>query len=376
MYNEYKKHCESMNYIPATESMYRYIFNTSFNIGFHKPLKDQCDFCLDYGLREGNEKLLLQKEYERHIKNKELARESKEMDKSLAQTSSVHSSACFDLQQVIMLPKANNSRAYYSRKLNNYNLSVYSMGQGKAYCYLWNETEASRGACEIASCIFSFFKTLFKDQIKSVTTYSDNCSGQNRNRHFIAMLWYSLKLLDFDSITHKYLERGHTQNENDSVHSCIERAMKNVSLYTTAQLSTIFQTARRSNPYIVKDMTSDDFFDFKDLTTQIRNLEIDTTGSKIRWTEIKTVSFSKDYPDTCTLQYDYDGPEINFNLFPNLRNSIPEPKLNKLYNDEKEPPKLSKAKFRDLEKLCQKNVIPAKYHEFFENLPVEEDQEN
>ena len=126
------------------------------------------------------------------------------------------------------------------------------MGQGDAYCYVWNEADASRGACEIASCVFSFLKTLFKQNIKYVTTYSDNCSGQNRNKHFIAMLWYSLRLLDFNSITHKYLERGHTQNENDSVQSCIERAMKNVSLFATAQLATLIHTARRSKPYIVK----------------------------------------------------------------------------------------------------------------------------
>ena len=202
----------------------RHIFNTQFNIGFHKPFKDQCDLCLDHSIKEGNEKLSIQKEYDRHIKNKDLARDSKEADKSLAGTSSEHCSACFDLPQLIMLPKANQSNAYYSRKLNNYNLSVYSMGQGNAYCYLWNETDASRGACEIASCVFIFFKTLFKENINSVTTYSDHCSGQNRNRHFVTILWYSLKLLDFDNITHKYLECGHTHNENDSVHSCIEGA--------------------------------------------------------------------------------------------------------------------------------------------------------
>ena len=152
--------------------------------------------------------------------------------------------------------------------------------------------------------------------------------------------------------------------------------MKNVSFYTTPQLSTLIHTARRSHPYIVTDMISDVFFFyFKDLSTQIRNLEVDTHGSKIKWTEIRTVSFSKDYPYTGRIQYDYDGPEVSFNLFPNLRNSMPEPKLNKLYKEENMPPKLSKAKYQDLRKLCQGNVIPPKYHDFF-RLSVEEDQEN
>ena len=133
------------------------------NIAFHKPLKDQCDLCLDYSIKGGNEKIAMQKEYDRHIKNKDLARDCKEMDKSLAQSVSEHCTACFHLQQLIMLPKTNQSSAYYSRKLNNYNLSVYSMGQGDEYCCVWNETDASPGACEIASCVFSFFKALFKN---------------------------------------------------------------------------------------------------------------------------------------------------------------------------------------------------------------------
>ena len=133
------------------------------------------------------------------------------------------------------------------------------------------------------------------------------------------------------------------------------------------------------------------FFDFKDLTSQIRNMEHDTMGSKIKWSENKTITFTKDYPDTgiihmggsrggggagppwnCQfisffhveifrqspsgnldpppprdnfldprmIQYDYDGPAINFNLFPNLRNCTPEPCLCKLYDEEHETPKI------------------------------------
>ena len=180
-----------------------------------------------------------------------------------------------------------------------------------------------------------------------MSTYSDNCSGQNRNRYSVAMLWYSLKLLDFENVTHKYLERGHTQNENESVHSCIEMAMRSMHLHNTPVVNTNSK-ARRSNHYIVTDMTSDDIFNFKELTTQIRNLEVDTQGSKIKWTEIKTVSFSKECPDTGRIQYDYDGPEVSVNLFPNLRNSMSDPKLNKLYKDENECPKLSKAVSRSV----------------------------
>ena len=66
---------------------------------------------------------------------------------------------------------------------------------GDAYGYVWNETDARCGACEIASCVFSYLKTLFKENIKSVITDFDNCSVQNRNRPVTAIVWLSLKIL-------------------------------------------------------------------------------------------------------------------------------------------------------------------------------------
>ena len=105
MYDEYVKQCQSLIFLPASVSMYRHIFNTEFNIGFHKPLKDQCDFCVNYSLKDDNDRIKMKNEYDRHMKNKDLARDSKEMDKNIAQTSSEHCCACFDLQQVIMLVK-------------------------------------------------------------------------------------------------------------------------------------------------------------------------------------------------------------------------------------------------------------------------------
>ena len=58
--------------------------------------------------------------------------------------------------------------------------------------------------------------------------------------------------------------------------------MKNISLFTTLQLSAIIQLARRLKPYKVAEIASDDFFDFKHLAVQIRNLDVDTEGSKLR----------------------------------------------------------------------------------------------
>ena len=59
-----------------------------------------------------------------------------------------------------------------------------------------------------------------------------------------------------------FLEKGHTQNENDSIHSCIERAKKGINIYHPYQWETLIQSACKSQPYNLKCLTQDDFFDF------------------------------------------------------------------------------------------------------------------
>ena len=86
------------------------------------------------------------------------------------------------------------------------------------YCYVWNEAIASRGDCEIASCLFSFIQDLSQKGKKKLITYSEYCCAQNKNKYFFTMLWYALQKFRMQSITQKYLEKGNTFNEVDSIH--------------------------------------------------------------------------------------------------------------------------------------------------------------
>ncbi|XP_060554953.1 uncharacterized protein LOC132715878 [Ruditapes philippinarum] len=155
LYDLYKERCCMNNYVPQSIHTYRHIFNTQFNIAFNKPLKDQCDICSTIkNINENKENSMSNFEFERHIKNKNLARKEKEADKSSAKSNESFVAACFDLQQVFTLPKSFQGQLYYARKLNNYNLTIYSLGNSDAYCYIWNETLANRGSNEVSSCVF------------------------------------------------------------------------------------------------------------------------------------------------------------------------------------------------------------------------------
>lgn len=81
MYHLYEG-CWADNGIPrkATESMYRTIFNTEFNVPFFQPQKDLCDICPRYENGSAEEKLAMDDEYQLHLKNKNLARDLKNAD--------------------------------------------------------------------------------------------------------------------------------------------------------------------------------------------------------------------------------------------------------------------------------------------------------
>lgn len=171
---------------------------------------------------------------------------------------------------------------------------MYNLGTSDGHCYIWHESIAGRGACEIASCVFDFMKDMCKLGKRKFIFYSDNCAAQNKNTFYVTMLWYALQKLSLKSIEHKYLENGHTQNENDSIHSSIESASKNISIYTTPQWASTVKLARPSHPYQVKEMSLSDFIDFKEVSKHLKKFDLDLNREKVSWLSMRN-------PETCLI---------------------------------------------------------------------------
>jgi len=90
--------------------------------------------------------------------------------------------------------------------------------------------------------------------------FSDTCGGQNRNQNVAAVLLYAVHLIGHLKVTEqKFLEKGHTYMECDSMHSAIEFAQKNSSVFCVSAWKTIFEVARRKNPYEVHQLSHIDF---------------------------------------------------------------------------------------------------------------------
>ena len=89
-----------------------------------------------------------------------------------------------------------------------YNLTITDFVNKDGFCYTWDQTTAKQGANEIGSCIYFQGKKYYP--------------GQNKNRYIYQMMsLLTLKMQKLKEFQLIFLEKRHTQNANDSMHSTL-----------------------------------------------------------------------------------------------------------------------------------------------------------
>lgn len=353
-----------------SERQYRDIVNQNFKLSFFIPKKDQCDQCHVFKniTRPTDEEIT---NYNKHIANKNLCRELKQLDKAESKSSQGKiCSATFDFQRILNAPHGQLSILYYKRKLSVFNFTVFDTTNKEAHCYMWHEAEARRGANEVSSCLSQFIEKMHERGVDDFRFWSDNCAGQNRNRIVFAFYMYIAHKLNV-SIKHTFLEKGHTQQEGDSVHALIERSSKSKMIYTPLEWFSLVRWAKQDGkPYNVIEMKHTDFFDYKQLLTG-RNWAKNINGAIVKWNKIKEVRISSQ--DPFKIEYRYDLADSNFMTIAITTNTRRRQRNRNVVEISPAYPNhqsISKAKYDDLMDLCNSGIIPGTYHDFFRNLPV------
>lgn len=287
-------------------------------------------------------------------------------------------------------------------------MTIFDLKTNDGYCYLWNESEGQLTANEFATILSDFIVSQLplRNNSNKVIIYSDGCNYQNRCATLANALMHLSKRHQI-VIEQKYLERGHTQMECDSMHSIIERYLKNKDISIPAEYAPICKKARKNpRPYFVKYL---DHTFFKDFTKAmpVKSIRPGVGVGQPKVTDIRCLLFTEDGKVSYKLNYDEE-----YKLLPIFVPKITLPKGNpttatttssrpkrkssrstqetQMKREKLEPDvekafqsvgkfdfpqlyssrlKIPRSKFNHLQEL--KMILCSDYHSFYDNLPHE-----
>ncbi|CAH1099616.1 unnamed protein product [Psylliodes chrysocephalus] len=350
LYGEYVRFCQNKQVLEplSTKVFYEQFYENKLSL--YRPRKDQCDICVSH--KSGN---MTEDDYLRHINRKDRARQEKDFDKENA----THIFTV-DMQSVLLCPMLKASSIYYKKKLVVHNYTIYNLKTKDGFCFLWHEGEGGVTSNEFATILYDFIEN--KSEVKSgeeIIIFSDGCGYQNRNVTLTNALLHLSKKKKI-TIIQKYLVPGHTQMECDSMHSTIERKLRNQEIYTPAGYLSACKSARRHpKPYSVEYLRHTYFKDYSKLSffTSIR------PGVRVGDATVNNL---------CALKYTNEGLlyfKTNFNhdwlqlIKRNNKQVTGTEEIPQLYNA---PLAIKKSKYEHLQDL--KKEIPHDFHLFYETL--------
>lgn len=354
MFTVYKEWCVANNLKPTGRILFCKILDEA-KIAIHMPRKDQCDVCC--GFKVGT---VSQEDYEKHILNKDSAREAKNEAKSSASPEKLV--LTMDLQSVLLCPILLASKVYYKQKLQVHNFTLYELNGGNVTLYVWHEANGGVSSNEFSSCLVDFISCV-PETVKQVTLISDGCNYQNRNK-VLASCLSDLAIAKSIQIEQIYLEKGHTMMEADSVHATLEKYFK-PPINSPSDYIAFMRAARPSHPYNVKVLDYRFFKNFEKLDSNLAALR----PGKNRAGEPQVV-------DIRALLYKSDGSilfKINhaddYTLLPQRRKIGKPGTVPALYQG---PIPINESKYRHLQEL--KSIVEEPHRVFYDSLKFRPDK--
>ena len=118
-------------------------------------------------------------------------------------------------------------------------------------------------------------------------------------------------------------------------------------------------------------MTSGDFINFKEMSSKVRNLNMNDSGNKISWSKVRQVVSKADDPSALYIKTSYNGQPQRLDLIRRKRTSGgADDAANVKLLHRMSKPGISELKKHDLMTLCSSGQIPVGYREFYEALPI------
>ena len=120
----------------------------------------------------------------------------------------------------MVLPKLTTKEHLFVSRFVTFNEKFASKTPGKLdYCILWHEAIAGRKALDVASSFLQLIRQCNEDHI---SLRADNCSCQNKNWYLFTGLVQCVNTWGPETITIKYLQKGHTLMAAYAIHGNME----------------------------------------------------------------------------------------------------------------------------------------------------------
>lgn len=314
MYSLYLENSKS----PVKENIYRKIFCERFNLGFHRPKKDVCDFCCEFKAQKNPSSDIIEK-HEKHLQRKKEGDDERYKDRNLKHRENNDTAVVtFDLENIFTLPKANVSCFFYTSKLTVYNLTAHCDITKSAVNALWDETRNGRSGDDLASALVRILKEIVNalpDTVTKLILWSDSCIPQNRNSHMSTALITFLTSNDsknITEITQKFSEPGHGNvQEVDAVHSLIERNLRHQEIYSPLSLlRALLKIKSNVLKLIITQMQDADFLSFQ---SEARKFGF----HQIPYKQVKSITYSKKEWYIIKYQISFSGAKETIDILKN-----------------------------------------------------------
>jgi len=270
VYSAYLQKCvEDAIENPLSKSIFS-IFMEKRNLSIFQSKKcliyqDICGKCSSYGVNQVSDD-----DCQEHMKQKDRAQEELTKDTLDAQAYKKNVFT-MNLQAVNLCPALNSSALHYSSKLKVHNFTVYNLAPEHQCSNYWlDESEGDLESSVFTSLIINHLtlNCIKESTIQSnndIILYSNGCGYQNRNVVLSnALLKFAIQ--NNIVIEQKFLVEGHTQLPCDSVHSAIQRVLKNKEIYLPSDYVKLTKNVRQKpKPYETTLMVHSDFHDYKSI---------------------------------------------------------------------------------------------------------------
>ncbi|KAJ8893359.1 hypothetical protein PR048_005950 [Dryococelus australis] len=180
-----------------------------------------------------------------------------------------------------------NHALFYKQRFKSFNFTMYNTISKQGDCFIWPETEGKRGSCEIASCLYLYFKST-PAVVNHILYFSDRYRGQKLNKFVAAMCLIAVQLLPHLETTDlKCMVVGPNEMERDSMHSAISTEHKIIGKVNwSANWMTIARCDRKKGdkPSTVDEITNKQIIDWKShQKCHMTFRKADVHGQSINW---------------------------------------------------------------------------------------------